>query len=111
MKPPKPPAPRTWSYGRAFILTSGLAVLGLMFVVWIAQGHKSKEWPPYAWFLFCAMILTGFLICCFSLGSSNKTIKKWFDSSGIHGGEIVIAIVAAPVYWIGRLFEKPRRRR
>jgi hypothetical protein len=104
-------APRTWSYGRAFFLTLGLGVLGLMAVGWIAQGHKSDDWPLFAWILFGGMILAGFLICCFSIGSSNKAIKKLFDSSGTHEGEIVIAIIAAPVYWVGRFFEKPRRRR
>ena len=82
-----------------------------MAVVWIAQGHKSEDWTAFAWILFGGVILTGFLVCCFSIGSSNKAIKKWFKSSGTHEGEIVVAIVAAPVYWIGRLFEKPRRRR
>ena len=104
-------ASTTWSYGRAFFLTLGLGTLGLMGVVWIAQGHKSEEWPAFAWVLFAGMSLAGFVLCCLAMGSSNKTIQKWFDSSGTHEGEIVIAVIAAPVYWIGKLLGKPRRRR
>ncbi len=111
MKPPKPPASRTWSYGRAFLLTLGLALLGLMTVGWIAQGQHSKEWPTYAWILFVGMTLAGLLTCCVALGSSNSVIKKWIDSCGRHEGEILIAIIAFPVYWLGVLVQKPRRRR
>lgn len=82
-----------------------------MAVVWIAQGHKSEEWPVFAWFLFGGMISAGILSCGFAIASSDKAIKKCLDSTGNHEGEILIAIVAAPVYWIGRLFEKPPRRR
>lgn len=82
-----------------------------MAVVWIAQGHKSEGWPVAAWVLFIGIILAGFLICCFSIGASNGLIRKWFDSLGSHEGEVVIAIVAAPVYWIGRLLGRLRRRR
>ena len=82
-----------------------------MAVVWIAQGHKSEEWPAFAWILFAGMILAGVLICSFSIGGSNKKIKQWLDSSGTNEGEIVITIVAAPVYRIGKLFHRPHRRR
>lgn len=107
--PPTPP--RSWSYGRAFFLTLGLGVLGLMTVVLIAQGDKSENWPVAAWILFIGMILAGLLSCCFSILARDRLIRKWFDSSGGHEGEVVIAIVAAPVYRIGRLLGKPRRKR
>lgn len=102
---------RTWSYGRAFFLTLGLGLLGLTAGIWFAQGGESGEWPAYAWVLLWWMIVAGLLIAWFSFWGRNKAIRKWLALSGAHEGSLVIAIVAAPVYWIGGLFEKPRRRR
>ena len=89
----------------------GLAFLGLMVLVWTAQGHESKDWPAFAWILFGGIISVGILSCGFAIAGSTKAIKKRLDSIGIHGGAVVVAIVAAPVYWVGQIFEKPRRRR
>ena len=65
----------------------------------------------FAWILFCGMTSAGIFSCGLAIASSNNAIKKWFDSIGVGEGSIVIAIVAAPVYWLGQLFQKPRRRR
>ncbi len=79
-----------------------------MAVVWIAQGYKSEEWPVSAWILFGAVISAGIFSCCLAIASSNEAIKKCLDSSGNHEGEILIAIVAAPVYWIGSFLRSRR---
>jgi hypothetical protein len=108
---PTPLANRTWTYGRAFFLTLGIGITGLMAVVWLAQGHKSDEWPTSAWAFFVGMILAGMLFFCFAVVSSNKAIKRWFDSAGTHEGEGIVAILAAPVYWLGKLLQKRGRKR
>ncbi len=108
---PSPDADWTWSYGRAFLLTLGLAMPGLMGVVWIAQGDRSDSWPAFAWALFVGMILAGVFFCAFALLASNRSIKRWADSSSTHPGEIVVAILAAPVYWIGKQLQKAGRDR
>ena len=107
---PSPDTDWIWSYGRAFLLTLGVAIIGLMGVVWIVQGDRSGKWPAFAWALFSGMILAGGFFCAFAFLASNKAIKRWADSSGTHPGEIIIAILAAPVYWIGKQLQKPGRR-
>lgn len=104
-------ADRSWTYARAFFLTLGIGVIALMVIVWFAQGHKSDEWPAFAWTLFAGMILAGVLSCCLALFGSDKTVKKWRASSGTHEAESIIAILAAPVYWIGRRIQGSGRRR
>jgi len=84
---------------------AGMGVIALMVIVWFAQGHKSDEWPAFAWTLFAGMILAGVLFCCLAVLSSDKTMKKWIASSGTHEAGIIVAILAAPVYWTGRLFQ------
>ena len=111
MKSPKSASSRKWSYGRAFFLTTGLAFLGLMVLVWTVQGHMSNDWPASAWVLFGGIISVGILSCGFAIAGSNRAIQKWFASCGIDEGAIIVAVIAAPVYWIGQLFEKPRRKR
>jgi hypothetical protein len=55
------------------------------------------------------MILAGVFFCAFALLAGDKSVKRWADSSGTHPGEIIIAILAAPVYWIGKQLHKARR--
>jgi hypothetical protein len=54
------------------------------------------------------MILAGFLFCAFALFARNR---KWSDPSGTHWGKVVIANLAAAVYWIGKQFQKTRNGR
>jgi hypothetical protein len=84
---------------------------GLMGIVWIVQGDRSAEWPAFAWALFVGVILAGLLFCTFALLGSNRAIKKCADSFGIDPGEVVLVVLAAPVYWIGKQFQKATRRR
>lgn len=107
----KPQPNRKWTYGRAFFLTLGMALIGLIAVIWGSQGERSGDWPAFAWCLFAALISAGLALCCFALLSHDTTIKKAAGSAGKHEGEILIAILAGPVYWIGKLFEKPCRRK
>jgi hypothetical protein len=108
---PTPHANRSWTYGRAFFLTLGMGITGLMVFVWLSQGHKSDAWPASAWALFAGMILAGLLFSCFAVVSSNKAIKKWFYSVGSHEAEGIVAILAAPVYWLGKFLQKRQRKR
>ena len=42
-------------------LAVGAAFLGMMGVVWVAQGDRSGDWPVRAWVLFWALIAAGLL--------------------------------------------------
>ena len=86
-------------------------MIAVMILAWCVQGKTAGEWPALAWLLFTGMIVAGVLLCCFALMSSDKTVKKRANASGTHEGEILVAIVAAPVYWIGRQIQRPGTRR
>ena len=87
-----------------------MGILGLMVVVWLAQGHKSDTWPAAAWALFAGMIFAGLLVCWVAMAGSDKPIRGWVSSAGTHEGEIIVAVLAAPVYWLGKRFGKSQRK-
>ena len=95
------------TYGRAFVLTSGVFLLGLTAVIWRTQGPASRHWPwpPFAWALFGFMILAG--LCCIGVAivASRSTIEKRVGALPAMWPMLVIGLVAAPVCWAGRRIE------
>ena len=66
---------RTWTYGRAFLLTLGIVLFSLVLVVWIAQGDDSVEWPFFAWCLLGAIVVGGIALCGYALRGLDSSIK------------------------------------
>ena len=102
----KPKIKRTWTYGRAFILTLGIFFFSLVFVVWFAQGDNSNEWPLIARCFLGAMTIGGVTFCWYAILGHDSSISRTIKYCGKHEGEVIIALLAGPIYWIGILFKK-----
>ena len=96
------------SYDRAFLLTLGLLVLAVSVLIWHKQGDKSSEWPTFGWLLFGGMIVFGAVLSLVALIASPKTVYKWAGGASTHEAALIVMIIAAPVYFVLRLFSKKK---
>ena len=99
---------RTWTCSRAFLLTIGVVIFVLIFVVWVAQGDASNEWPLFAWCLLGAFIFGGLTLCGYAIRGLDSSITNTFNNMGKNEAEVVIFLLAGPVYWIGNVFKKTK---
>ena len=101
------------TYARAVFLTLAAFLLGLMAVVWHTHGPNSRHWPwlPFAWALFGFMILAGLFCAGAAIVTSRSTIEKWAGALPTTGGMAIFGLLAAAVYWVGKLIEGAVRRR
>jgi hypothetical protein len=114
MKAASKEAEAPWlTYERALFLTLGAFLLGLMAVVWHAQGPHSRHWPwpPFAWALFGLMILVGLFCLGTAILASGDTVEKRAGSLPATGAMIIFRPLAVAVYWAGGLVEGVVRRR
>ncbi len=57
-------------------LALGAALLGMMSVVWVAQGDRSENWPVRAWVLFWALIAAGLLSIVAGILATGTTLEE-----------------------------------
>jgi hypothetical protein len=101
------------TYGRALFLTLGAFPLGLMAIVWHAQGPNSRHWPwpPFGWALFGFMILAGLFCVGTAIFANRDTIEKRVGSLPATGAMMIFRPFAVAVYWAGKLIEGAVRSR
>jgi hypothetical protein len=97
------------TYGRSYLVTLGLAFIGVMVFVWNKQGSRFSEWPAWSYFAFFGLPALGVVLIAIGLFANPAQIKKWTDAASRHEASIIIMIVALPVYALMSLFKKLER--
>lgn len=94
------------SYRRAMVLTFGMGLVVLMEFVWVRDRHNAGQWPWYGWGLLGGLAVLGVVSILVGVFARKKTINTWADAMGTHEVFILIAILAAPVYWTVRAIDR-----
>ena len=97
------------TYARCFLLTLGGIFTGLAFLgikASAAAKDKPPEWLPLV--LVCLAILGLFMLAVGFVGS-RKDAEALADKTSGHEATIIVMILAAPLYWLLKAFEKRKR--
>lgn len=94
------------TYERSYLVTAGLAFIGLPAFVWHRQADDFAEWPVWAWLLLAALAVLG--LCLVGLGfvASRKRIENWAEALSKHEAGVILIILAYPVYLVMSLFDR-----
>jgi hypothetical protein len=93
------------TYERSYLVTAGLALIGLPAFIWHRQGDAFAEWPVWAWLLFAALPSLGFGLIGLGFLASRKRIEGWAEALSKHEAGIILMILAYPVYLVMSLFD------
>lgn len=98
------------TYERCFLLTlggifTGLALFGIK--AFSAAKDKPPEWLPLV--LACMAILGVFMIAVGFFGSRKDAKALAETSSSGQAAILVVMILATPLYWVLKSFEKKKR--
>ena len=93
-------------YERSYLVTLGLAFIGVMAFVWKKQGDKFSEWSPWFYFVFFGIPILGLVLIGVGLLASRGRIEKWADGMSRHEASIIVMILALPVFLVMSVFEK-----
>ena len=88
------------SHERAFLLTTGIILCAICASLFVAQGDRAADWPPWAWILIACLIVISLLFGCAGLFAGPHTVQRLAEHCGGHEGSLLIMLVAAPVYWL-----------
>lgn len=101
---------RHWvTFPRCFLLTLGIAFIGIVTLVFVKQGTDQAEWPVWAFFLMLFLVIVAFILFAIGLLGDKKTTEKWarHSDSGAHPEvSILVAVIAAPLYFFLKLIER-----
>lgn len=93
-------------YERSYLVTLGLAFIGVMAVVWKKQGDRFSEWSMWSYFFFFGSPILGLVLIGVGLLASRSRIEKWADGMSRHPASIIVMILAFPVFLVMSVFEK-----
>ena len=93
-------------YERSYLVTLGLAFIGVMAFVWKKQGDEFSEWPAWSYFFFFGLPILGLVLIGVGLLASRARIEKWADGMSRHEASILVMILALPVFLVMSVFEK-----
>jgi uncharacterized integral membrane protein len=85
---------------RAFLPVFGGLLLGLMALVWFAQGQDSGNWPIQAWVLFWALIVSGLLAGGAGVLAAGTTREERLRSLPATGMKVLFGVLACAA-WLG----------
>ncbi len=97
------------TYARCFLLTLGSLFTGLAFLgikAFSAEENKPPEWLPLV--LACLAILGLFMLAVGFFGS-RKDAEALADETSKHEATFVVMVLAAPLYFLLKAFEKRKR--
>jgi hypothetical protein len=92
------------TYERSYLVTAGLALIGLPAFVWYRQGDEFAEWPTLVWLLLAALAVLGLWLVGLGFMASRKRIENWAEALSKHEAGIILMILAYPVYLVMSLF-------
>jgi hypothetical protein len=90
-------------------MTIGFLFLSIPVVVLITQGDRRAEWPAWAWVLLLALGLWGLVLGSVGLLGNKKTTEQWTrhaDSAAHIEVTLFVAVIAAPLFFLLKLFER-----
>ena len=93
-------------YERSYLVTLGLAFIGVIAFVWKKQGDKFSEWSTWSYFFFFGIPILGIVLIGVGLLASRSRIEKWADGMSRHPASIIVMILAFPVFLVMSVFEK-----
>jgi hypothetical protein len=79
--------------------------MGIVALVFSAQGHDRSGWPAWSYALLGMLVLVGALLLAIGLFGSRKDAEAWADYSSRHEAAILVMILAAPLYFLLKLIE------
>jgi hypothetical protein len=101
------PSNRSWvTYERSYLVTLGVAFVGLTAFIWRKQHDTFAEWPTWAYFVFFGFPILGLVLLGVGLFAGRDRIEKWADGASRHEASFIIMIVAFPVFLLMSIFEK-----
>lgn len=90
---------RSWvTYERSYLVTLGLAFLGVTAFVGFKQGSTFSEWSLWAYAGFFGLLLLGLWLLGVGFLASRARIDKWADWSSRHEASLLIMVLAFPVF-------------
>ena len=98
------------TYPRCLLLTLGLLFAGL--ATWgLVSSDDRQSWPGWLWLVVIGFLLLGVLVLAVALFGSRKDAESWADAGTQHEASIVLIIIAAPLYFLLKLFDRSGRRK
>jgi len=97
------------TYERCFLLTlggsiSGLAIFGIK--TFSGREDQGPDWLPV--FLFC-LVFAGLFLIALAVSGSRKDAESVAKNSTVHEVILIVWIVAAPLYFLLKAFEKKKK--
>lgn len=101
---------RNWvTFSRCFLMTMGLLFAGIPVLILMTQGDQKAEWPAWAWLLLVGLGAIGVGLACVGLFGNKSTTERWVrhaDSVAHPEVPLFVAMIAAPLFFILKLFER-----
>ncbi|WP_346189608.1 hypothetical protein [Rubritalea halochordaticola] len=96
------------TYPRCVVLTLGLWFVGLSgYGLYECSG--GGEVPAWLFAVLWGMMGIGVVMLCVGLLGSGKRSQYWMELAGRHEAAILFLILAAPLYYFLKLFERKER--
>jgi hypothetical protein len=102
---------RTWvTYWRCFLLTLGAGLISLGGAGLWESARSPEPGPGWIEPLMIGFVVIGLCLLAAGIFGSTKDVEALSGKSPPHEGLLIVAILAAPLYWILSYFERRRRR-
>ncbi|GHC43810.1 hypothetical protein [Roseibacillus persicicus] len=103
-------ATREWlSLPRCFLITIGAIFLAVPGFALAWQGKEIEGWPLWTVILLTVLALVGLGIFAIGVLGDKKAAEQWArhcSRGGSLGGSVLIAIVAIPLFYLLKAFER-----
>jgi hypothetical protein len=94
------------TYERSYLVTAGLAFIGVPAFVWHRQGDDFAEWPALIWLLLAALAVLGLWLVGVGFLASHKRLEGLAEALSTHEASVILMILAYPVYLVMSLFDR-----
>ena len=103
---------RRWvTFERCFLFTAGAVFIALALAVWISDEANRSSWPTWGYAFLLLFVGYGSTLIVVGLTSSSKNAEWWASVSSTHHASLLLALLAAPLYFILRRVERSWRAR
>jgi hypothetical protein len=98
------------TYSRCFLLTLGLLFVGLS--AWgLLDADDRDSWPAWLQPVMIGMLILGLLVLAVAFFGSRKDAESWANAGSQHEASIILLIIAAPLYFTLKPFDRTSRRK
>ena len=96
------------TYSRCCFLTWGALTISLVPLIFYFEGHARADWPGWSYLLLVGILILGCVLLGIGLFTSRKKTDAWMKSSTTHEASFIVMLIAAPLYFLLKAFERKR---